>query len=150
MIAWRIAKAKYPPYDGQGAMLEGARWNSPGRPVIYASDTFAGAILEQLVHALRPRTLPGPYNAVRIDIPDDLIETLIAEDLSGWEARDSPAALGFGDRWLDEQRSAVLAVPAVPSRPEGKTVAINPVHADASAISVSDPFPVPWDERLFT
>jgi len=32
-------------------MLHGARWNSPGRRVIYASETYAGALLEILVHA---------------------------------------------------------------------------------------------------
>ncbi|MEZ5330955.1 MAG: RES domain-containing protein [Thermoanaerobaculia bacterium] len=149
MLAWRIAKVRYPPYDGTGAMLAGARWSSAGREVIYASDSFAGAILEQLVHALRPRTLPGPHHGVRIDIPDALIERLDAEQLPGWDARDSPAALSFGDRWLDERRSAVLVVPAVPSRPIGRTVAINPQHPDAARIAVSEPFPVPWDERLF-
>ncbi len=130
-------------------MLAGARWNSAGREVIYASDTFAGAILEQLAHALRPRTLPGRHHAVRIDIPDSLIEALRPEDLPGWDARDSPAALAYGDRWLDERRSAVLVVAAVPSRPVGRTVVINPLHPDAGEIAVSDPFVVPWDERLF-
>jgi len=149
VIAWRITKVRYSPYDGTGAMLVGARWSSTGRPVIYASETFAGAILERLVHALRPRTLPGPHHAVRIEVPDDCIESLEAEDLPEWDARDSPAALAYGDRWLDEEGSAVLLVPSVPSRPIGKTVMINPHHPDAARIAVSEPFPVPWDERLF-
>jgi RES domain-containing protein len=130
-------------------MLVGTRWNSAGRAVIYASDTFAGAILERLVHALRPRTLPGPHHAVRIDIPDDCLETLEAEDLPGWDSRDSSVALAFGDQWIDEGRSAVLLVPAVPSRPIGQTVIIHPGHPDATRIAVSAPFAVPWDERLF-
>jgi RES domain-containing protein len=149
VIAWCITKSRYAPYDGTGAMLVGARWSSSGREVIYASDTFAGAILERLVHALRPRTLPGPHHAVRIDIPHECIEAAEAEDLPGWDARDSPTALAFGDRWLDERRSAVLLVPSVPSRPIGKTVMINPHHPDAARAAVSDPFTVPWDERLF-
>lgn len=117
--------------------------------MIYASDSFAGAILEQLVHALRPRTLPGRHHGVRIDIPDSVIERSSPEDLPGWDARDSPVARAFGDRWLDERRSVVLVVPAVPSRPIGRTVLINPQHRDAATMTVSEPFPVPWDERLF-
>lgn len=149
MRGWRITKTRHRPYDGTGAMLQGARWNSPGRAVIYGSDSFAGAILEILVHALRPRTLPGPHHAIEIHIPDDLVEELKAASLPGWEAPESAVAREFGDRWLEERRSAVLLVPSLPSRPVGRSVLINPEHRDAGLIRVSEPFEVPWDERLF-
>jgi len=146
--AWRVCKARYAPFDGTGALLYGARWNSPGRPVVYAADSFAGALLEILAHSLRPRTLPGPHHAVRIEAPDELVEVLDPAALPGWEAKGSAAALAFGDAWLREGRSAVLVVPAVPSRPVGRNVLVNPTHPDAGRITVSEPFPVPWDERL--
>lgn len=147
---WRISKIGYHPYDGAGARDRGARWNSSGREVIYAADTFAGAILEILAHALRPRTLPGPHHAVRIDVPDHLVERLEPGDLLGWDAKESPAARQFGDRWLSEERTAVLSVPSVPARPIGRTLMINPRHPQATTIEVSEPpFPVPWDDRLF-
>jgi RES domain-containing protein len=149
MLAWRISKVQYPPYDGTGARIAGARWNSPGRPVIYTADTFAGAILEILAHALRPRTLAGVHHAVRIDIPDDLVEVLDPASLPEWQTKGSPEARAFGDAWLAERRSAALAVPAVPSRPIGRNVLINPEHPEAARITVSAPFQVPWDERLF-
>lgn len=148
-VAWRIAKRRHPVYDGTGAMLVGGRWNSPGRPVIYAADTFAGAILEILAHALRPRTLPGPHHGVRIDVPDELVEVLDPGELPGWERKGTPEALRFGDRWIEEQRSAALLVPAVPSRPFGRNVLINPLHPGAGQLTVSTAFDVPWDERLF-
>lgn len=148
-VAWRVAKRRYEVYDGTGAMRVGGRWNSPGHPVIYASDTFAGALLEILAHALRPRTLPGPHHGARIDIPDDTVEVLEPEGLRGWELRDSPKALRFGDMWLEEGRTAVLVVPSLPSRPIGRSILINPLHPDAGRISVTPPFDVPWDERLF-
>lgn len=147
--AWRITKQRHPVYDGTGAMRVGGRWNSAGRPVIYAADTFAGAILEILAHALRPRTLPGPHHAVRIDVPDELVEALDPDALPGWDSKGSPEALQFGDRWLGEQRSVVLVVPAVPSRPVGRSVLINPLHPEADRIAISETFAVPWDERLF-
>ena len=149
MLAWRISKARHAPFDGTGARLRGARWNSPGRPVIYAADSFAGSILEVLAHALRPRTLPGAHHAIRIDIPDTLIEEVDATALRGWDAKGSPEALDFGDSWLADARSAVLVVPALPARPIGRNVLINPLHPDAAQLVISDPFPVPWDERLF-
>lgn len=149
MLAWRVTKARHAPYDGTGARLHGARWNSPGRTAIYAADSFAGALLEVIAHALRPRTLPGPHHAVRIEIPDDVVETLDPAALPGWETKGSPEALEYGDRWIAAGRSAVLVVPAVPARPIGRNVLINPDHPHAGRITVSGPFAVPWDERLF-
>jgi RES domain-containing protein len=148
-VAWRVAKKRHPVYDGAGAMRMGGRWNSPGRAVIYGADSFAGALLEILTHALRPRTLPGAHHAARLDVPDDLIEALEPEALPGWEAKGSPEARAFGDRWLAERRSAVLVVPAVPSRPVGRIVMVNPLHPDAGRILVTDPFDVRWDEGFF-
>lgn len=149
IVAWRVCKTRHTPFDGTGARLAGARWNSPGRPVIYSAESFAGALLELLAHSARPRTLPGPHHAVRIDVPDALAETVDPARLPGWDERDSAAALDFGDRWLRERRSAALVVPAVTSRPVGRNVLINPDHPDAGKVAVSAPFPVPWDERLF-
>ena len=48
---YRLAKRKYPVFDGTGAALEGARWNSPGRLLVYCSEHYATAILEKLIHA---------------------------------------------------------------------------------------------------
>ena len=149
MLAWRIAKSKYAVYDGTGASHAGGRWNSRGRAVIYAADSYAGAILEILAHSFRPRTLPGRHHAVEIDIPDEVVEILASGALPGWDARESQEALQFGDRWLNDSRSAVLVVPSVAARPIGNNVLINPAHSDAGRIRVSDPFAVPWDERLF-
>jgi RES domain-containing protein len=149
MLAWRVCKVRHDPFDGTGPRLVGGRWNSAGRAVIYASDSFAGALLEILAHSSRPRTLPGPHHAVEIDIPDELVECLDPTDLPGWERRDSGEARGFGDKWLAEARSPVLVVPAIPSRPVGRTVLVNPAHPAAGRVVRGTPFSVPWDERLF-
>ena len=70
LLAWRLTPPAFAEkLDGEGNRMTGARWNSPGRAVVYASDTYAGAILEIIAHSLRPRTLPGPHHAVQIDIP---------------------------------------------------------------------------------
>jgi RES domain-containing protein len=147
--AWRISKTRHPPFDGTGARLAGARWNSPGHPVIYAADTYAGAILEILAHSASPRTFAGMHHAVEIELPEEIAGVVDPAAIPGWEAKDSPVALAVGDAWLKDGRTAALIVPALPSRPVGRNVLINPAHPDAGKISVSAPFPVPWDERLF-
>ena len=49
--AFRVADMRHAIFDGSGAMLHGTRWNSPGRRIVYAAETYAGALLEILVHA---------------------------------------------------------------------------------------------------
>ena len=149
MIAWRTCKARYDPWDGSGAALQGGRWNSPGRPVIYAADSFAGSLLEILAHVLTPRTLPGAHHAMRLDVPDELIEQVDETRLPAWHSRDMIDARDYGDRWLSESRSLALLVPALPARPIGRLLVINPGHKDAARIRRGATFKVPWDERLF-
>jgi RES domain-containing protein len=145
---YRLAKRRYPVYDGSGAALEGARWNSPGRLLIYASEHYATAILEKLVHAGRTQ-LPGAHHAAAIEIPDDLPSEQFDPSLVGWDTEDSAAARAYGDEWHAAGRSAVLIVPSLPGRPIERNFIINPAHPDAARISVMPSFDVTWDGRLF-
>src|SRR5271170_4078408 len=99
--AYRIADRRHQIFDGQGAAAFGGRWNSPGRRVIYAAETYAGAILEVLVNS----------NIGRIPKQHAWIEILIGGDVSVEEVEQRPSRI-FGDRWVDEQRSTVLIVPS--------------------------------------
>lgn len=146
---YRLAKRRYPVYDGSGAALEGARWNSPGRILIYASEHYATALLEKLVHAGRT-SLPGAHHAAAITIPDDLaMQTFEPTAAPGWELEDSAAARAFGDHWHASLSTAVLIVPSLPGQPIERNFIINPAHPDAIRIQVGPPFDVTWDGRLF-
>jgi RES domain-containing protein len=148
-ICYRLAKRRYPVFDGSGAALEGARWNSPGRVLVYASEHYATALLEKLVHAGRTQ-LPGPHHAAAIEIPVDLaLEVLDPVTLPGWELEDSVAARDYGDDWHRARRTAVLVVPSLPGQPVERNFIINPAHPDAARILVGEPFDVTWDGRLF-
>jgi RES domain-containing protein len=149
MRAFRIADGRFPIFDGTGARLAGARWNSPGRPVIYAAETFAGAMLEILVHANLFR-LPRNYLFVEIQIPDSVSrENGSGIDLIGWEQGNQSVTRRFGDRWLNEMQSAVLIVPSVVTGGIETHVLINPLHPEFGKIETGQPRPVRWDNRLF-
>ncbi len=149
MQAFRIADGRHPIFDGTGAMLHGGRWNSAGRPVIYAAETYSGAMLEVLVHANLP-VPPRHHQVVEITVPDNLhVETLPASALPHWNTQDLSAARAFGDAWLREGRSAVLRVPGVVTAGREFNVLINPLHPDAHRVQASRPVPVEWDVRLF-
>ena len=149
MIAWRITKTRHDPLDPTGARLHGARWNSPGSAVLYAADSYAGALLEILVHAARPRTLPGPHHAVRFEIPDDALTVLDPALVEGWERPQSEVARSAGDAWIKEGSTLGLSVPSLPARPVGRNLLLLPDHPEWPRVTVSDPRPVPWDERVF-
>ena len=147
--AWRIADGRFPIFDGTGAFLFGARWNSPGRRIIYASETYTGAILETLVHT-RIGKIPTHQAGIEITIPAHVsIEELRAEDLKGWDALDSGVARRFGDEWLRQGRTAVLVVPSLVTSGLTRNVLINQGHPEFTRITASKPKAVVWDARLF-
>ena len=149
MRAFRIADRRFPIFDGTGARLVGGRWNSPGRPVIYAAETFAGAVLEILVHANVGR-VPKTHALVEISIPDDVVsENLTPEMLPGWDAEDQIPSRAYGDQWLEERRAAVLVVPSLVTRGRERNILLNPEHPAFKNIAASKPQDMVWDERLF-
>lgn len=148
MRVFRIADRRFPIFDGTGARMAGGRWNSPGRPLIYASATFAGAMLEVLVHANLGR-VPKTHAAVEITIPDKVaLEFLDAKDLPGWDAEDPAVSRAFGDKWLREKRTVALLVPSVVTHGHEHNILINPEHPDFAQISVAQAEDVQWDKRL--
>ena len=147
--AFRIADRRRRLFDGTGAFLHGARWNSPGRRIIYAADTFAGAMLEILVHT-KIGKLPDTQAWIEIDIPAEvLVEQVEPEDLPGWELQDSPEARQFGDEWHRQRRSLILVVPSLVTSGIGRNVLINQDHPEFGSVKASAPRDVRWDARLF-
>ena len=149
MRVFRIADGRHPLWDGTGAALVGGRWNSPGQPLIYASLSYACAMLETLAHAGIGR-IPTTHRFVIGDLPDNVdCERHAAGALpSGWDREGSQAARRFGDQWIAEHRSVVLLVPSVVAKLEWNAL-INPLHPDFSQFAVSPPEAVIWDRRLF-
>ena len=149
MIAYRIADARHPIFDPTGAMLNGGRWNSPGWRVIYAAETYAGALLEILAHSnLSPP--PKNHRVVRIEIPAGVkIETVVQEEVVGWDAEDARASRTYGDEWLRSKRTAVLRVPSVITQGREFNVVLNPEHPDFEMLQAGTPEIVHWDARLF-
>jgi RES domain-containing protein len=146
--AFRIADSRYNIFDGTGAMLYGARWNSPGRRVIYAAETYAGALLETLVHA--SGSVPKMQAYIAIDIPAGLdAEVVTPDDVPHWDAPTSQTAREYGDKWYDGQRTPVLIVPSVVTYVEGN-ILINQAHPDFAKIHSTPPEPVRWDARLWS
>ena len=148
-LVWRIADGRFDVFSAIGASLVGGRWNSPGLGVIYASRSYAGAMLECLAHAGIGR-VPRSHVAIEIAIAAAVsVERHHESSLpAGWDHADLRVARAFGDAWIRERRTAVLVVPSVVARREGNAL-LNPQHPDFRKISTGSPEPVVWDARLF-
>lgn len=146
---FRIGDERHPLWDGTGAALVGGRWNSPGRPVIYGSLSYACAMLEILAHASIGR-IPDTHRFVIADVPDSVPIEHLKPDLlpSGWDAENYAPAREFGDLWLKQARSTVLLVPSVVARLEWNAL-INPLHPKFAQLTLSPSQKVIWDKRLF-
>ena len=148
MRAYRIADQRFPILDGAGAQLAGGRWNSPGRPVVYAAETFAGAVLEVLVHMGRLK-MPKNRVYVELSIPEALVSTVSVEETPVWAVADPIVSRGFGDQWLRTGDSPVLLVPSLVTQGVEKNLLINPRHPAFPEIKASASKKVEWDPRLF-
>ena len=128
--AWRIVKRRYADtaFDGEGARLHGGRWNSPGRAVVYASESRALATLEVLTGVQSMAVAPA-YVLMGVTFDEEFVGTLLAEDLpDGWNRfPPTPASQHLGDDWLATGRSPVLRVPSV-IVPGEFNYLLNPAH----------------------
>jgi RES domain-containing protein len=125
-------------FIGEGAKVYGGRWNSPGSAVVYGSQHKSLAALEQLVH-LNPRS-EKRFKAFLFRFPESLIVRVSPGDLPEdwrWEPP-PPSTQRFGDNWIREARSAVLAVPSI-IIPEELNYLLNPAHADFWRIAITRP-----------
>jgi RES domain-containing protein len=150
MQLWRLVKTRYAAaaFDGEGARVNGGRWNSPGTRVAYASANSALAVLEVLVHMTAGSGLPG-YSLVRAHVPDALVEELPVSELPrSWRAFPVPPEVqAVGDAWARSGGALALRVPS--AIVEGSyNVLINPHHALFSQLAVESVQPFGLDPRL--
>src|SRR5438093_13560356 len=124
--AWRIADGRFDPFSPVGASLVGGRWNSPGLGVIYATRSYAGAMLECLAHAGIGR-MPRTHVAIEITTSASRCNVSVQATCHGADNRAMVDALvhsngrarGVGDR--------------APQRHGRHAVLSNPVYASAYA-----------------
>jgi RES domain-containing protein len=145
-IAWRLADPRFAEdLEGSGNRIHGARWNSPGRGVLYASENLSLTVLENLVHL--PAVLRGhlpPRTALRLEYPDEAEATEIA---ALPEVARAAKCREMGDRWLDEGKTLILRAPSIVV-PQETNLMFNPVHPLMRFVRIDEATPFRFDERL--
>lgn len=146
--AWRLCRAPFRALDGEGARLYGGRWNSPGRPVVYAAATLALAALEYLAH-VDPEDAPGDLLALGLALPADApVRTLDAAALpDDWRLPGAAACVAAGDAWLAAGDALALRVPSAVV-PEETNLLLDPRHPAMARVREVVVRPFAYDPRL--
>jgi RES domain-containing protein len=148
--AWRIVRASraHTAFTGEGPWRYGGRWNSPGVRVVYVSEHQSTAALEVFANRV-PFILDEEYKAFHLEWPDHLTETFpVAKLPADWRRSPPPSeAMKIGNRWVREQRSAILALPSALS-PVDTNFLLNPEHPGFKQIRIAPPVDYDFDPRL--
>ena len=153
-VVYRIQKRQFVDtvLTGEGARLNGGRWNPMGVPLLYTSTTPELALLETLVHlnGTPLRDLP-PFVQITIEMPDS-IEAIEPADLPmGWDQIKFPNTLPFFlvPRLVPTYPMLAFSVPSVVlSHSPSRNILINPVHPLIGQVKVVDVTTHNFDERL--
>ena len=145
-LVWRLADPRFATdLEGSGNRIHGARWNSPGRGVLYTSENLSLCVLETLVHlpgALRVK-LPQRL-AIKIEYPDDAVVLelrALPETARATKCRDT------GDRWLDGGEALVLKAPSIVV-PQENNLMFNPAHPRMSEVRITRTELFQFDARM--
>lgn len=74
VTVWRLTRERYvdSAFSGEGGRQHGGRFNSPGTPVVYTSESLALALLETLTGPERCHQLRS-YVFFRAQLPEELV-----------------------------------------------------------------------------
>ena len=148
--AFHLHKARFHDqvFSGEGARLAGGRWNRPGTPMVYCSESVALATLEILVN-LEDRQLLRAYCVATVEFDETVLEEIDLGRLpKTWRAAPATSSTrDIGEIWVAEQRSAVLKVPSAVVATEFNYL-LNPRHPDFASLNLGRSEAYSSDSRL--
>ncbi len=149
MIVYRFAHRKFASeLSGTGARLNGGRWNPPGIPVIYTSESISLALLEVLANAGSLQELQL-LQLMEIDIPNiaGKQEIKLPNLKKNW-FYDFDYTQWMGQEVLQTNKTVLLQCPSAIVHQEHNYL-INPLHPDFKKIKLHTSTDFYFDERLF-
>ncbi len=149
--AYRIVQARYAAkaFDGEGARLNGGRWNSVGTSMVYVASSLSLATLEMLVHLEDISVIYGRYVVIPVSFDVSLLRQIDPKALPpSWNAPQPVSETQLlGDQWIAGRSSAVLEVPSAVTDSEVNFL-LNPAHPDFAKIRIGAAVAFTPDARL--
>ena len=147
--AYRIADGRFPILNGTGAAKFGGRWNTAGVSVVYAAQTYEGALLELRVHTGPDIPRNQVYAEISIPAGSQIWQIEPADLPQDW-IKNEEATRRVGDEWIHSARCVALSVPsAVTGDFLAWNILINPLHSDFFRVTASAPQRLYVDPRLY-
>jgi RES domain-containing protein len=134
---------------GLGGELAVGRWHTKtkGKRIVYLSDHPALCVLEAIVQVDRESELPDTYQLLRVDVPENLLESLDEALLPDHWMSDQRRTRGIGDQWLSQKRKGGLILPSA-LVPIGRNCILNPLVPAVAAIQPAVLGRYPFDKRI--
>lgn len=147
MKIYRLTKTKYATdLSGEGAKINGGRWNDEGIACIYAGSTRAICVLEFAVHVQR-ENIPKNLSMVEIYIPNsNSILKFTAKNLP-YNWTDEYISQKIGSSVLNENKFLLVQIPSV-IIPDEFNFLINPNHQDFHTIKIRQIESFELDKRV--
>ena len=149
MIVYRISKTRYAnDLAGEGARLNGGRWNHKLTPCVYTSESRALAVLEYTVN-VNIEDIPRALSLAVIQIPDKGILSLSIDKLPGnWRDFPSPASTkDFGTQLLKAAKHAIIKIPSAVIPGEFNYL-LNPLHRSSDQFKILEVQDFVYDVRI--
>ncbi|MEJ7829428.1 MAG: RES family NAD+ phosphorylase [Segetibacter sp.] len=149
MFVYRIGKTKYAEnLSGEGARLNGGRWNHKLVPCIYTSESRALASLEYTVN-VNIEDIPRALSITTFEIPDVDIQFLTEADLPGnWKDAPAPSSTkDFGTNKLKELTNSIIKIPSSVI-PNEFNYLLNPLHPNSKLFKIVEITDFIYDVRI--
>jgi RES domain-containing protein len=149
MIVYRLGKTRYAKdLTGEGARLNGGRWNHVMSACLYTAESRSLAVLEYTVNVSIDE-IPRALSLTTLEIPDSSFEMYSEAQLPGdWKAFPAPASTrDFGTQWLKAAKSLVMKIPSTVVNEEWNLM-INPLHPASKDCKIVDVRDFVYDVRI--
>ena len=143
MRLWRVAHEQFADLSGIGGLHRPGRWHSIGRPIVYAAEHSALAMLEVRVHLDFSSQFLSKFVMMKIQVQDD-----VAADAIDAELGNEALSRQLGDAWLADGKTCLCRVQSALA-PDAFNYLINPLHPDIGKVSIEAKAPLTFDARLF-
>jgi RES domain-containing protein len=114
MLVYRIGKTKHAAdLSGEGAKINGGRWNHKTVPCVYTSESRALSLLEYTVN-VNIENIPRALSVTTIEIPDNEILIVSEDELPGnWKSVPVPSSTqDFGTVLLKTSKKQIIKIPS--------------------------------------
>jgi len=149
MVVYRIGRTRFSKdLSGEGARLNGGRWNHILTPCVYTSESRALAVLEYTVN-VNIDDIPRSLSITTIEIPDAGIRKLTVGDLPvGWRESPAPSSTkDFGTILLNLMEALLIKIPSTVI-PQEFNYILNPRHAAAKTFTIVSVEDFVYDVRI--